>query len=135
MEPRQEDQTGLESRPGMSETWFDIIAEAAFPEEGRFTQVVNRWHVLIARTDEGLFAINNRCTHQGSTLSPGRMRKGAIVCPLHGAWFFLNDGRCLGGAYPNVRTFPLRIEGGMISVAVPDQAPTIEELPAPISAL
>ncbi len=129
MEPRQEDQARLEGRTGMSGTWHELIAEGDFPEEGKLATKVNGWHVLVAKTDDGLFAVNDRCTHQAAILSSGRIRRGAVMCALHGARFEMNTGRCIGGAYRDLRTFPLRVEQGMIEVCVPDEQPGMDELP------
>ena len=52
------------------------------------------------------------------------------MCPLHGARFEVATGRCIGAAYPDLRTFPVRVNGdGMIEVAVPDAPPGMDELP------
>jgi anthranilate 1,2-dioxygenase ferredoxin component len=131
MVTRQEDQTRLESGTGMS--WHVLIAEADFPEEGKLAAKLGSWYVLVGKTDDGLFAVNDRCTHQASLLSGGRIRRGAVMCPLHGARFELESGKCLGGAYRDLKTFPLRIEGGMIEVEVPDTAPGLEDLPIVLS--
>jgi anthranilate 1,2-dioxygenase ferredoxin component len=109
--------------------WHAVVAEADFPEDGKVKTMIEGWHVLIARTDDGLFAINDRCTHQASLLSTGRIRRGAVMCPLHGARFDVSTGKCLGGAYRDLRTFALRVENGMIEVAIPDHAPGMEDLP------
>jgi anthranilate 1,2-dioxygenase ferredoxin component len=113
----------------MSETFHALIAETDFPEGGKFAAKVGGWFVLVAKTDEGLHAVNDRCTHAASKLSTGRIRRGTVMCPLHGARFELASGKCLGGAYRDLRQFPLRIENGMIEVAVPDHAPGMEDLP------
>lgn len=113
----------------MSESWHGMVAEAEFPAEGKATAILNGWHVLIAKTEDGFHAINDRCTHAASHLSGGRVRRGAIMCPLHGARFELASGKCLGGTYRDVRVFPLRIENGMIEVAIPDAQPKVDELP------
>lgn len=113
----------------MRETWHTLIAEDEFPDTGKLATVVGGWYVLVGKTDDGLFAVNDRCTHQASLLSGGRVRRGAIMCPLHGARFELATGRCIGGAYRDLRQFPLRVENGQIEVAVPDTPPTMEELP------
>lgn len=115
--------------PSMSDTYHPLIAEADFPEDGKFAAKVRGWHVLVCRTDEGFRAINDRCTHAASPLSGGRIRRGAIMCPLHGARYDLADGKCLGGAYAALRTFDLRIVDGQIEVALPDQAPAMDDLP------
>ena len=51
------------------------------------------------------------------------------MCPLHGARFELASGRCMGGAYKDLRTFPVRVVDGQVEVAVPDAKPGMEELP------
>ncbi|WP_066560638.1 Rieske (2Fe-2S) protein [Croceicoccus bisphenolivorans] len=113
----------------MSESWHPLIAESEFPEEGKLAAKIAGWYVLAAKTDDGFHAVNDRCTHQAALLSDGRIRRGAIMCPLHGARFELETGRCIGGAYKDLRTFPIRVEGGQIEVSIPDAAPTMEELP------
>ena len=107
----------------MTETWHEAVAESAFPEDGKLALEIAGWSVLLTRTDEGYCALNDRCTHQAARLSPGRLRRGAIMCPLHGARFEAATGRCVGGAYPDLRRFELRVENGMISVLVPDGSP------------
>lgn len=113
----------------MSENWHPLVAEADFPVEGKAVARLGGWHVLVARTESGFQAVNDRCTHQAALISTGRVRRGAVMCPLHGARFELATGRCIGGAYRDLRTFPVRVREGMVEVAVPDAAPGIEELP------
>jgi Rieske-like [2Fe-2S] domain len=64
-------------------------------------------------------------------LSNGRIRRGAIMCPLHGARFNLADGRCIGAAYPSVRQFDLRVVDGSAEVLVPTAPPGMQETPVP----
>ncbi len=113
----------------MTDTWHPLISEAEFPAEGKLAAKIGGWHVLVAKTDEGLFAVNDRCTHQASLVSTGRIRRGAVMCPLHGARFEMATGRCIGGSYKDLRTFAVRVEGGQLEVCVPDAQPTMEELP------
>jgi len=116
----------------MTETttlWHPLCAEADFPDEGKLAALLGGWSVLVVRTHEGLRAVNDRCTHQAALLSGGRVRRGAILCPLHGARFDAASGRCLGGAYADLRRFEVRTAGGMIEVAVPNAAPGPDERP------
>jgi anthranilate 1,2-dioxygenase ferredoxin component len=119
----------LESGTGVSETFHPVIAEADLPEDGKYATKIAGWYVLVAKTDDGLHAVNDRCTHAASLLSIGRIRRGTVMCPLHGARFELATGKCLGGTYRDLRQFPLRVENGVIEVAVPDTAPGMEDLP------
>ncbi len=116
----------------MSEAWHSLITDADFPEDGKLATKVNGWHVLVGKTDDGFHAVNDRCTHQAALLSGGRIRRGMIMCPLHGARFELAGGACVGGAYRALRTFALRVENGVIQVCLPDEAPGMEDVPVVI---
>lgn len=113
----------------MSDTWHPLIASSDFPEAGKYAAMIAGWQVLVARIDGGFAAVNDRCTHQGSRLSTGKVRRNAVMCPLHGVRFDLASGQCLGGTYADVRVFALRETDGMIEIAIPDQPPRIDELP------
>lgn len=109
--------------------WLAFCAEADFPAEGKAAALLGGWSVLVLRADDGLHAVNDRCTHQAALLSGGKLRRGAIMCPLHGARFEAATGRCIGGAYADLRRFDLRVEGGVIEVAVPLAPPGPHERP------
>lgn len=113
----------------MSEIWHPLIAESDFPAEGKASARLGGWQVLVTKGEAGYHAINDRCTHQAALLSGGRIRRGAIMCPLHGARFDLASGRCVGNAYRDLRTFPVRVVAKMIEVCVPDVPPGLDELP------
>jgi nitrite reductase/ring-hydroxylating ferredoxin subunit len=116
----------------VGDNWHAVTTESDFPAEGKLAAKIAGWYVLVARTDEGFQAVNDRCTHQASLLSGGRIRRGAIMCPLHGARFEIVTGKCIGGTYRDLRIFPLRVEGGTIEVALPDHPPSMDELPVQI---
>ena len=117
----------------MSTTWHDVMPEAEFPAEGKLAARLAGWHVLVLRVDDGSFrAVNDRCTHQAALLSGGRVRRGAVMCPLHGARFDVLTGKCLGGAYPDLRAFPVRVLAGQIEIEVPDAPPGVTEMPITI---
>jgi 3-phenylpropionate/trans-cinnamate dioxygenase ferredoxin subunit len=110
-------------------SWHNVVAVGAFPEEGKLAASVSGWNVLLVSDGTGFFAYNDVCSHQASRLSTGRVRRGSIMCPLHGARFRIENGECLGGAYSPLRQFPLRIEAGMIMVELPDRLPGTGEAP------
>jgi len=113
----------------MADVWHEALAEDAFPEDGKVAVELGGWSVLIVRTEDGYTALNDRCTHQAAMLSPGRIRRGAIMCPLHGARFEVATGRCVGAAYADLRRFELRARDGIIEVAVPSTPPGPQERP------
>jgi nitrite reductase/ring-hydroxylating ferredoxin subunit len=75
--------------------------------------------ILVCHTREGVFALDNICTHAHARLCEGRLRATRLVCPLHGASFDIRDGRVLGPpATLALPTYPVRIVADAIEVAV-----------------
>lgn len=112
----------------MSDSFHDVGAEADFPEDGKLVASIGGWRVLVCKVDGKYHALNDRCSHAASPLSGGRIRRGTVMCPLHGARFDIATGACLGAAYPRLRQFALRVEAGRIAVAVPDTPPGMEDI-------
>ncbi len=75
--------------------------------------------ILICHTREGVFALDNICTHAHARLCEGRLRATRLVCPLHGASFDIRDGRVLAApAEVPLPTHALRVVDGVIEVAL-----------------
>ena len=85
--------------------------------------VVAGREIVICHTREGVFALDNICTHAHARLCEGRLRATRLVCPLHGGAFDVRDGRVLGApAQVPLVTYPVRILGDAIEVASPVEA-------------
>lgn len=81
--------------------------------------VIDGREIVLCHTREGLFALDNICTHAHARLCEGRLRATRLVCPLHGASFDIRDGRVLGP--PAVVPLPVhavRLVEGAIEVAL-----------------
>jgi 3-phenylpropionate/trans-cinnamate dioxygenase ferredoxin subunit len=52
--------------------------------------------IVVCRTKQGVYALDNICTHAYARLDEGRLRGTRLICPLHGAAFDVRDGRVLG---------------------------------------
>ncbi|MDH5224193.1 MAG: Rieske (2Fe-2S) protein [Actinomycetota bacterium] len=77
--------------------------------------------VLLVRSDERVFAIGNRCTHQGAPLDRGPVKVSGslatVTCPAHGSVFGLDDGRVLRGpATHAVEGFDTRVVDATVEV-------------------
>jgi nitrite reductase/ring-hydroxylating ferredoxin subunit len=86
--------------------------------------------LVICHTREGVFALDNICTHAHARLCEGRLRATRLVCPLHGASFDIRDGRVLGPpAEVPLPTHAVRIVEGTIEVlsALADAHPAHEQ--------
>ena len=73
--------------------------------------------VVVARTEEGYRAFDDRCTHRGGPLSDGVLICGTVQCPWHGSQFDVTTGavKC-GPAERNIATYPLLDSGHGVSV-------------------
>jgi nitrite reductase/ring-hydroxylating ferredoxin subunit len=75
--------------------------------------------IVICRTKDGIYALDNICTHAYARLNEGRLRGTRLICPLHGASFDVRDGRALGApATRPLSTHALRIVGDRIEISV-----------------
>ena len=80
--------------------------------------------VLICHTREGVFALDNICTHALASMDEGRLRGVRLICPLHGASFDVRDGRVLGPpATRALPAYPVRIVQGRVEVALEAEQP------------
>jgi 3-phenylpropionate/trans-cinnamate dioxygenase ferredoxin component len=67
--------------------------------------------VLIAHTDRGLCAVDDRCPHMAAPLSIGELDGCVVACPLHSGRFDLASGDpdrmpTTGGLWPDGRSEP-----------------------------
>jgi nitrite reductase (NADH) small subunit/3-phenylpropionate/trans-cinnamate dioxygenase ferredoxin subunit len=98
---------------------FQTVARVGeIPEgEGRPFEVAGR---MIAVFLEGgrYFALDDACPHQGAPLCDGIVGDKSVTCTWHGWRFSLEDGRWLDSPRTRVGTYPVRVEGDEIQVAV-----------------
>lgn len=103
----------------MSIDRFQTVAKVGeVPEgQGRVFEVDGR--MIAVFFDQGrYFAIDDACPHQGAPLSDGIVFDKTVTCTWHGWRFSLEDGRHLEGTRCRVGTYPVRVEGDAIQVAL-----------------
>jgi nitrite reductase (NADH) small subunit len=85
--------------------------------QGRVFEVDGR--MIAVFLDGGTyFALDDACPHQGLPLSDGVVADGVVTCTWHGWCFRLEDGGHIGGTQSCVATYPVRVVGDEIQVAV-----------------
>jgi nitrite reductase/ring-hydroxylating ferredoxin subunit len=75
--------------------------------------------------EDELYAVDNRCPHEGYPLDKGWVSNGVVTCPWHNFKFDLKSGACVMGDEA-ARTFPLRLDAGAVHVDVAPPDPEIE---------
>ncbi len=98
-------------------TWQDVGGADAVGESATLAAEVDGIAVLVVRCGTQLYAIEDRCTHDGEPLEGAEVEACQIICPRHGARFCVRSGEALTPpAYEALRTYPVRIENGRILV-------------------
>ena len=96
---------------------IDACAADELVENSSKSIEVDNISILICKSGGEFYAIENRCTHQDTPLSGGRVRRGFVSCPLHGVLFNLRSGEPMGQLTRKpVRTFPVSIEQNRVYV-------------------
>lgn len=105
--------------------WVPVAKLRELPEAGAklFRHLDRR--VAVFRTPTGVRAIDNRCPHEGYALARGHVRNDVLTCRWHNWKFDLETGACLFGG-EGVRTYPVKIDGGIVYIDVTEPEP--EEL-------
>ncbi len=89
------------------------------PSEGRATLItVGGAEVAVFRCQGRLYAIQNRCPHEGGPLAEGVLDGDEVVCPLHGYRFNVKTGACATDPALRARTFALTPRPGGFTVEV-----------------
>ena len=83
--------------------------------------IVGRAPIMVVRTVDGVFAVDDTCSHQDTSLSAGWVEDCAVECPLHEACFDLRTGAAMGPpATRPIATHPVQVVDGLVSVWLAD---------------
>jgi len=97
-----------------SQEAFDRIAE----KQPRLL-VVHEKRICLVRQGDSFLAVSNSCTHNGESLSKGKLNfANEIVCPWHGYQFDLRTGREYQQRSADLETFPIKIEADGVYIAL-----------------
>ena len=76
--------------------------------------------LVLARTERGYVAFDDRCTHKGGPLSGGALICGTVQCPWHGSQFDVHTGAVKAGpASEPILTYTVVVEGGEVRLVLP----------------
>lgn len=101
----------------MSETWVRAASAGEIPPGGFKEVRLDDRTIAIFHLDDGYYAIEDVCTHDGGPLAEGILEGNVIECPRHGARFDVKTGAVLSlPAVTPVPTFEVRISGDEVQV-------------------
>lgn len=95
--------------------------EASFAESLEVNQMAllldGEHRTVLARTERGLAAFHDRCTHKGGPLSDGALACGVVQCPWHGSQFDVSSGAVKQGpAEEPIATYSAVREGSRVAI-------------------
>ena len=99
--------------------WIDVAAEADLFEGAGIAVSPAGQDIALFKIEDGVYAINNLCSHGNAKLCDGFVEGHQVECPFHQALFDLRDGsvQC-GPATESVKSWPVKIENGRVYLAL-----------------
>jgi 3-phenylpropionate/trans-cinnamate dioxygenase ferredoxin component len=100
--------------------FYKVGLLSEIPDPGVRAFNAGKKRVLVAHIGGQVYAIDDRCTHDGGPLSDGELCDCEIACPRHGARFDLKTGKALclpatGGAM----VYNVEVRNGEIYIGLP----------------
>ncbi len=104
----------------MASEWIDVGASDSISETAPFSTEVDGIPIVVVRCGVEIYAVEDRCTHDGEALGEAEVEACQIICPRHGAHFCLRTGEALTPpAYEALRSYNVREEAGRVLVEMP----------------
>ncbi|MCG8588438.1 MAG: Rieske (2Fe-2S) protein [Proteobacteria bacterium] len=101
-----------------SPVWRDLAPLSELPD-GKLTGFAPEGLPLcVARRGDRVYALDDTCPHAGGSLSKGLLTREGVICPLHAYAFALETGRCDDDPTCSVTSYPVRVQGGVVQVAL-----------------
>lgn len=75
--------------------------------------------ICVTRTKEGFYAVQDKCPHNGASLSKGICsRENEIICPLHRYSFDLKTGKSTSGGSYALKTYPIQVKAEGVFIGI-----------------
>ena len=74
--------------------------------------------ILLVRKGNQIFAVSNRCPHEGCTFEGGILRDYLVMCPCHGWKFDIRNGKYEENEAITIETYRCIIENGKVYVEI-----------------
>lgn len=101
------------------EGWIATVALDDLPDRQLYPLQVAGTELVLFATDDGLYAVANRCSHLGGPLAEGHVHeeKLEVGCPWHHSMFRLTDGEVTRGPATSPQpSFETRVRNGIVEV-------------------
>ena len=101
--------------------WVDVGSASDLSESTPLSVEVDGLALVVVRCGQEVYAVEDRCTHDGEPLDGAEVESCQIICPRHGARFCLRTGEALTPPdYEPLRTYAAREENGRVLLEQPE---------------
>lgn len=98
---------------------FEVVLHKDALETGKVIEVIIAGNAIaLARTEQGYFALDNRCPRTACALGEGSLEGNKLTCPTHGWVFDVSDGSCEISPKDTVPTYPVQVVGDGVCVKI-----------------
>jgi 3-phenylpropionate/trans-cinnamate dioxygenase ferredoxin component len=102
-------------------SWVDVGSTTGLREASPLAVEVDGLALVVVRCGNDLYAVEDRCTHDGESFAGAEVESCQLICPRHGARFCLRTGEALTPpAYEPLRTYAVRQQNGRLLLEQPD---------------
>ncbi len=99
--------------------WVAVAQVEDIPRQGSRVVRAAEGDIALFRTvDDQVFALRDRCPHKGGPLSQGIVHGARVTCPLHNWRIELATGEAVAPDVGCAGRFEVRLEGGVVFLAV-----------------
>jgi nitrite reductase/ring-hydroxylating ferredoxin subunit len=100
---------------------FEAVATVSEVPPGAYNEYeLGGREIIVANLNGRFYAFTAICSHMDGPLVQGTLIDGVITCPWHFSEFRVEDGCAVKGPATNpIETYPVRVEGEQVLVAVP----------------
>src|SRR3954454_17580406 len=107
----------LEGRPGEP---IAVAREGELEGDQMKLLCIGDRRIVLASTEPGYAAFDDRCTHKGGPLADGALICGTVQCPWHGSQFDVHTGAVkTGQAGEAIAIYSVEVEGGEVGLMLP----------------
>ncbi len=97
--------------------WVEVCGVDDFSRSYKF--VKRRKEYALFKLDDGIYCLDNVCSHEYSQLHEGMILDGDVFCPKHGSRFEIKSGKVKDfPATQDVTTYPVKIDDGVVYIKI-----------------
>ena len=107
-----------ELRQPLLQRWF-LACKKEDLRAGAQEVLIGQHVIAVFKTEDGYFATDGMCAHQGGPIAKGVVDGKCVTCPWHGWQYDVTSGENLLTRRKMLSTYPVDIRGDEVWLALP----------------